>query len=199
MRAHKKRVKELCKIKYGDYSIHSVPKTKGIPTFPLLMGVVFRIITLKLELRMRKFRKKDILIPVPMAPWRGARLGLNMLFKNAAARVITTPRPRKIEFLYRLLDEFWDIFHGKGVTCKNVLEFTEKALESSENYALTPLFPVSKFKRSVVPGKIEVRNRRSVFPKSSFIHISSAFQEKKKEKQKQKAKRDFDRIKSWTI
>merc|ERR1712188_174825 len=73
-------------------------------------------------------------------------LGLDMLLKNSKLRIQKTRLPRKIEFLYRFLDEIWDTFHGKSLTCKDVLDFTTKVLDNSENYRSTQLFPV-KFER----------------------------------------------------
>ena len=117
-----------------------------LPTFPIILNSIFKIITIRLELKVRKFKKSEVVVPAPVSPRRGLRLGLDMLLKNSKLRIQKTRLPRKIEFLYRFLDEIWDTFHGKSLTCKDVLDFTTKVLDNSENYRSTQLFPV-KFER----------------------------------------------------
>ena len=110
------------------------------------MNSIFKIITIRLELKVRKFKKSEVVVPAPVSPRRGLRLGLDMLLKNSKLRIQKTRLPRKIELLYRFLDEIWDTFHGKSLTCKDVLDFTTKVLDNSENYRSSQLFPV-KFER----------------------------------------------------
>lgn len=109
--------------------------------------MALKLITFEIELTQKLFRKKVIFIPKPIAPWRGIRLGLLLLIKNSKSRVEKKIRPRKKKFLYNILDEFWDIIHGKGITCKNVIEFTLNVLLHAENYRSTKLFTVKPIRR----------------------------------------------------
>jgi len=146
LRAHKKRIRFLCVWKYNSSSLNIFNQFLKLPTFPIILNSIFKIITIRLELKVRKFKKSEVVVPAPVSPRRGLRLGLDMLLKNSKLRIQKTRLPRKIEFLYRFLDEIWDTFHGKSLTCKDVLDFTTKVLDNSENYRSTQLFPV-KFER----------------------------------------------------
>ena len=44
------------------------PSKKELLTFSRFFESVFKKITLELELKSRKFRKKEILIPIPVSP-----------------------------------------------------------------------------------------------------------------------------------
>merc|ERR1712070_497186 len=114
----------------------------------------FNKITLELELKSRKFRKKEILIPIPVSPWKGTRMGLSLLLKNSQTRIDKKKRHRKHKFLYNLLDEMWDTQNQTSLTSKNVVEFTENVLEHAENFRSTRLFPVKKSRRIVYPSKL---------------------------------------------
>jgi len=119
----------------------------------VLKTVIARII-LRIELRMTKFKKREFINPVIMAPWRGFRLGLAFLMKNVKNQVQYIKRDRKRDYLYKILTEFMEIYYGKGSTCKNVYEFHNKVMEyqssfrnhRSKNFA----FGVKKHKQYVV-------------------------------------------------
>merc|ERR1712137_479316 len=66
------------------------------------------------------FRKKEILIPIPVSPWKGTRMGLSLLLKNSQTRIDKKKRHRKHKFLYNLLDEMWDTQNQTSLTSKNV-------------------------------------------------------------------------------
>ena len=112
---------------------------------------VFTKITLELELTFRKFKKKEILVPIPVSSWKGFRLGLNILLKNTKTRLDKKKLVRKNKFLYNLFEELWETLEDKSVTCKNLIEFTANVLENEENYRSTQHFPVRREKRFVVP------------------------------------------------
>ena len=135
-------------------------------TFSYMMAYVFESITFKMELHSRIHREKDLLVPMPLAPWRGFKIGLDLFFKNAEARTNTIQRPRKVLYLYKILDEFWGTFSGKSKTSKNVAEFSMKVLENFENFRLAKLFPVRSNKRiikyrwgkgRIIPGFLKVK------------------------------------------
>ncbi len=86
---------------------------------------------------------------MPISPWRGLRLGLNLLIKNSKIRLQKVKVHRKNETLYRLLDEIWDTFHNKSLTSKSVVDFTTKVLASSENFRSTQFFPVNFTRRLI--------------------------------------------------
>jgi len=155
LREHKKKVKNLCKWKYGSDDLTKVPVKVKIPTFPRVIRGVFSMISLKLELRYRKFRKKEILVPVPIAPWRGLRLGLTLLLKNSRSRVQHIKVHRKVEFLNKLLTEIWETYYRISLTAKDVIEFTDKVLNNTENFRSTQLFPVKLERRNVLPAELE--------------------------------------------
>jgi len=150
MREHKKKVKNLCKWKYGSSNFTKLPLKIKLLTFPDIIRSVFGMISLKLELRFRKFRKKEILVPVPIAPWRGLRLGLTLLLKNAANRIQKIKIHRKHEFLNKLLMEVWETYYSISLTAKNVIEFTDKVLDNNENFRSTQFFPVKMERRDVL-------------------------------------------------
>lgn len=156
LRAHKKRVKFLCAWKYGSSSVNSVPSFLKLPKFSLFINNLFKLITLKLELKLRKFKRSEVLVPMPISPWRSLRLGLNLLIKNSKIRIQKVKVSRKNEALHRLLDEMWDTVNNKSLTSKSILDFTNKVLESSENFRSTQLFPVNL-------------NRRKLFNEKKFI------------------------------
>lgn len=47
----------------------------------------------------RKFRKSIIYTPIPVSPWKGVRLGLNLLFKNSKIRSETFKRKRTNSYI----------------------------------------------------------------------------------------------------
>ena len=139
-------------------------------TFHRFLKFVFTKITLEVELKHRKFRKKEILTPAPVAPWRGVRLGLNLLLKNVHQRIDKKKRLRKHKFLYNVLDELWDTQNNTSVTCKNILEFTTNVLNNAENYRSTKLFPVKRsrrlvFRKTISPSKLIRKSGLRVFRK----------------------------------
>lgn len=153
LRAHKKRVKFLCAWKYGSSSVNSVPSFLKLPKFSLFINNLFKLITLKLELKLRKFKRSEVLVPMPISPWRSLRLGLNLLIKNSKVRIQKVKVSRKNEALHRLLDEMWDTVNNKSLTSKSILDFTNKVLESSENFRSTQLFPVNLNRRKLFNEK----------------------------------------------
>jgi len=133
MRVYKKRVSTIYRWR-RDTLQKPIPSKENLLTFSKFIQLVFDKITLELELKYRKFRKKEILTPIPISPWRGIRLGLNMLLKNTKSRIDKKKRTRKNKFLYNVLDELWDTQNNISLTCKQVVEFTTNVLENSENY-----------------------------------------------------------------
>merc|ERR1712107_810703 len=130
------------------------PSKKELLTFSRFFESVFKKITLELELKSRKFRKKEILIPIPVSPWKGTRMGLRLLLKNSQTRIDKKKKHRKHKFLYNLLDELWDTQNQTSLTSKNVVEFTKNVLEHAENFISTRLFPVKKSRQIVYPSKL---------------------------------------------
>lgn len=152
LRLHKKKLKQICMWKYNSSKfnvINFTSKKVKIPTFSKLFRNVSRLITFKIELKYRKFRKKEILKPIPVAPWRGFRLGFNLLLKNSKTSLYNLDKPRKLHRLYYILIEFWDTFYGISETIKNVKDFTQKVLENSANFRFPRLFSVRPERRYV--------------------------------------------------
>lgn len=170
MRVYKKRVSTIYRWR-RDVFKNPLPFKENLLTFSKFIQLVFDKITLELELKYRKFRKKEILTPIPISPWRGIRLGLNMLLKNTKTRIDKKKRIRKNKFLYNVLDELWDTQNNISLTCKQVVEFTTHVLENSENYRSTKLFPVRQSKRIVVP-KILKKNSLLIKNKNKKKNIS---------------------------
>ena len=156
-------------IKYNSFSVKSVPNNLAFPTFSRVFALIVRALTFTLELKVRKFKKSEVLTPVPISPWRGFRLGTNLLLKNAKTRIQLVRRPRKVEKLYRLLDELWDTLHGQSATCKGIKDFTTKVLESFENYRSTQLFPVREDRREVVSPSTFFFDKRGINLKQKTI------------------------------
>jgi hypothetical protein len=170
LRYHKKKLKLICFEKYQTYSFKKVPNKFILPNFSKLIRVVFRLITLKLELHSKKFRKKEILVPSPLSPWRGLRLGLNLLLKNSVNTHIVVSL-RKTRKCLQILNELWKTFVGKSVTSSTIKDFTSKVLDNSENFRLTQLFPVNKFRRNLIPELVKSKDQVSKDndPKKKFL------------------------------
>lgn len=151
LRNHKKKIKSICLTNFNTANFNEIVNGPLFPTFSKLVKVVFRLIALKVELRHRNFRRKEILVPSPVSPWRGMRLGLNLLLKNAATSNLHEKILRKNKKCNLILNEFWRTFRNISTTCSAIEEFTLKVLEHSENFRLTQLFPVTKFRRSIIP------------------------------------------------
>jgi len=160
MRLHKKKLnllKQTKNILKKDYDkIFSL-------RFSVLFQRVLNLVRINLELKYRKYRKKEILIPSPVAPWKGLRLGLNLLLKNAQNSLLYTTKPRKLQPLYKLLTEMWDTFYGYSLTCQNILDFTNKVIDNFENYKSAQIFCVRKdryniFEKKVVIAKPKKKN-----------------------------------------
>merc|ERR1711977_552142 len=153
LRLFKKRILTIYHWRLKKFNI-KLPSRKKVLSFSKFFKSVFNKITLELELKSRKFRKKEILIPIPVSPWKGTRMGLSLLLKNSQTRIDKKKRHRKHKFLYNLLDEMWDTQNQTSLTSKNVVEFTENVLEHAENFRSTRLFPVKKSRRMVYPSKL---------------------------------------------
>jgi hypothetical protein len=120
---------------------------------------------LELELKSKKYRKKEILTPIPVSPWRGVRLGLNLVLKNAKNRIEKIKRHKKIKFLYNILDELWDTHTDLSLTSKEIIEFSENVLKHAENFRSTRLFPVSAKRRIIIPKKRSLIIKKELFRK----------------------------------
>jgi hypothetical protein len=158
------------------------PPKKKVLNFSKFFKSVFDKITLELELKSRKFRKKEILIPIPVSPWKGTRMGLSLLLKNSQTRIDKKKKHRKHKFLYNLLDEMWDTQNQTSLTSKNVVEFTENVLEHAENFRSTRLFPVKKSRQIVYPSKLidDLENQKVETKKPGRVSSAVFFKEKKK-------------------
>ena len=126
LRNHKKRLKDLCFNKFNTYSFNKIVNRPRFPTFNKLLKVVFQLITLKLELKHKTFRRKELLVPLPVSPWRGLRLGLNLLLTNSSNILVPKTVSRKNKKNYQILSEFWNTFRSKSTTCLSINEFTLK-------------------------------------------------------------------------
>ena len=81
-REHKQQTHAMCKWKFGkDYDITILSANFTITSFGDLVTSVFKMLILRLELKVRRYRKKEIFVPTPVAPWRGFRLGLHYFLK----------------------------------------------------------------------------------------------------------------------
>lgn len=160
------------------------PSKKELLTFSRFFESVFKKITLELELKSRKFRKKEILIPIPVSPWKGTRMGLRLLLKNSQTRIDKKKRHRKHKFLYNLLDEMWDTENQMSLTSKNVVEFTENVLEHAENFRSTRLFPVKKTRRMVYPSNLldNLEDAKNNFSGKKKLSKAEFFKKKKEAK-----------------
>lgn len=177
----KKRILTIYHWRLRKFNI-KFPSKKEVLNFSKFFRSVFDKITLELELKSRKFRKKEILIPIPVSPWKGTRMGLSLLLKNSQTRIDKKKKHRKHKFLYNLLDEMWDTQNQTSLTSKNVVEFTENVLEHAENFRSTRLFPVKKARQLVYPSKLidEIENQKLEKKPRGRVSSKVFFKEKRK-------------------
>lgn len=177
----KKRILTIYHWRLRKFNI-KFPSKKEVLNFSKFFRSVFDKITLELELKSRKFRKKEILIPIPVSPWKGTRMGLSLLLKNSQTRIDKKKKHRKHKFLYNLLDEMWDTQNQTSLTSKNVVEFTENVLEHAENFRSTRLFPVKKSRQLVYPSKLidEIENQKLEKKPRGRVSSKVFFKEKRK-------------------
>merc|ERR1712023_373107 len=95
-------------------------------------------------------RKLEVKSTVLTAPWKGFRLGINLLLKNSKTRLEIFKRHRKVEYLYKLFDEIWDTYYGQSITSRNVVEFTDSVLKHSQHYKTSQFFTVWHRRRKVL-------------------------------------------------
>jgi len=183
LRLFKKRMITIYHWRLKKFKI-KFPSRNNVLTFSKFFKSVFDKITLELELKSRKFRKKEILIPIPVSPWKGTRMGLRLLLKNSQTRIDKKKRHRKHKFLYNLLDEMWDTENQMSLTSKNVVEFTENVLEHAENFRSTRLFPVKKTRRMVYPSNLldNLEDAKNNFSGKKKLSKAEFFKKKKEAK-----------------
>jgi len=186
LRLFKKRMMTIYHWRKKKFKI-KFPSRTEVLSFPKFFKSVFDKITLELELKSRKFRKKEILIPIPVSPWKGTRMGLSLLLKNSQTRIDKKKKHRKHKFLYNLLDEMWDTQNQTSLTSKNVVEFTENVLEHAENFRSTRLFPVKKSRRMVYPSKLletleDSKNEKLQIKGKKRLSSAEYFKEQKRKK-----------------
>ena len=157
-REHKRQIHAICKWKLGNtYDIVVLSTKFKIISFGDLVTSVFRMLILQLELKVRRYRKKEIFVPIPVAPWRGFRLGLTFFLKNVKNRIQHIKVHRKVEYFHKLLGELWDTYYGESATSRTILEFTENVLAKSENYRSARFHPVREGRRQPVQdNKVEI-------------------------------------------
>jgi len=123
---------------------------------------VSNLITFKFELKSGRFKakkmKKEKLIPQFITPWRGFRLGLNLLIKNSKVRP-TFVKNKKKTYLYKLLTEIWETYHQYSPTFQHVLEFIDTVFNYSENSRLVKYHSLKKFKNKIrIMSKSKIKN-----------------------------------------
>ena len=198
LRLFKKRILTIYHWRLKKFNI-KLPSRKKVLSFSKFFKSVFNKITLELELKSRKFRKKEILIPIPVSPWKGTRMGLSLLLKNSQTRIDKKKRHRKHKFLYNLLDEMWDTQNQTSLTSKNVVEFTENVLEHAENFRSTRLFPVKKARRIVYPSRLLEKLENTKKDKKTKKRFSRvAFYKEKEKKRKESSKKKIIALKKLT-
>lgn len=149
-RVYKQKIRSIFNWKYKTIDFNILPKEIVIPSFFTFLGKVFRAIMLRLELRVRSFRKLEVKSTVLTAPWKGFRLGINLLLKNSKTRLEIFKRHRKVEYLYKLFDEIWDTYYGQSITSRNVVDFTDSVLKHSQHYKTSQFFTVWHRRRKVL-------------------------------------------------
>lgn len=184
---YRKIYRLICK-KYNDYKKlnkqyivqlkfkkkFKIKELSFLSLYMILQGA-FKNFSIKLELCLRKFKKREKIYPILVAPWKGFRVGLNMLLKNLKSKGQYIKRHRKVDYLHKILGEFIDVYTGSSITCKNINEFYDEVQEHQINLKRGPKVFVSEKRESIVPTKIyknielkkEFQDKKELFLKIS--------------------------------
>lgn len=160
IRIYKQKIRAILGWKYNTPNFNNLPKDTVVPSFFFFLAKVFRLITLKVELKTHKFGKAESFSLKLLAPFRGFRLGLNLLFQNSKTRLEFIRRHRKVEYLYKLFSEIWDTSYGQSTTSKDIMEFTDTVLKKTQKSRTRLIFSVWRKRRKILSiGKIYKRNK----------------------------------------
>ena len=161
-----------------------------LPKFLTVLNTVFRFITLKVELKIRKLKKREVSTPSPISPRRGQRKGFEILLKNAKNSVQKVKRARKLDLLYRLVAEIWLTFRGNSETTKDIISFTNNVLENTENFRDTELFSLRRDRRFIISKKYIVQLKKRNKEKKKLKILKEVSKKRKKRKNIIKKKKE---------
>jgi len=120
--------------------------------FISILRRVSNIITFPCELKSGNFKtkktRKEKLIPQFVSPWRGFRLGLNLLIKNSKIKPVYIKQKTKV-YTYQLLTEIWETDHKYSLTYQNILDFLETLFNYSENIKYVSYHSLIRVNRNI--------------------------------------------------
>lgn len=197
-RIHKKKFRQLLFWKHKTKKL-SIFKTKKvlkkvkILTFQRLFSIVALKITCCLELKSKKLKRKQIVKPMTMSPWRGFRLGINLFLKNCKtnANTLTRFKSREKRQLYSILTELWDTYHNFSETSKNILDFINVVMENTANYRYPRFFNTRPERRFLFLKRIKKKKTNSklkiLFDRYTLLMKTRSLIKKKKNNKEKKA------------
>jgi len=147
LRVHKEMVGMF--IRRQNYKDYELKKLLRYLEFPFVFKTVARLVSVKVELRYSRLRRKQIAVPTIRAPWKALRLGLSLLLRTAKEKIISAPLNRKTGLLYNLWSEIWNTYHRRSLTASKSVKYVDEVIREIHNYRLSKLYPMRKDRRRV--------------------------------------------------